>query len=178
MRNKKVKFITRTAIFIALLLVLQFATASMGQFVTGSMVNLVLIVSCLSAGTWTGIMVAIISPFAAKLFGIGPALIQIIPAIAAGNLVYVLSYGVMKKINFEKLKRLKWIVFIVIGAVLKYIVLSILVTSVVLPLSNIPSQMGAKLTAMFGINQLITALIGGFIAMIIVPLVKRGFVKN
>lgn len=178
MNNQKIKFITQTAIFIALLLVLQVATASMGQFVTGSVVNFVLIASCLTSGTWSGVLVALVSPFAAKLFGIGPALIQIVPAIAVANLVYVLFYGAMRKINTEKFKYLKWGAFILAGAIIKYLVLSILVTKIILPLTNVPTPMATKLTAMFGVNQLITALIGGFLAMVIVPLIKKGINKN
>lgn len=176
--NNKIKFITHTAIFIALLVVLQFSTASMGQYVTGSVVNFVLIASCLTAGTWSGLVVALLSPFFAKMFGIGPALIQIVPAIAVANAVFVLSYGIFGKINYEKFKYFKWIVFVLVGAFLKYIVLNLLVTKVVLVFSTVPSPMVAKLTAMFGVNQLITALIGGFLAMLIVPAIKRGIDKR
>ncbi|MEE1043151.1 MAG: ECF transporter S component, partial [Clostridia bacterium] len=142
--------------------------------VTGSVVNFVLIASCLTAGTWSGIVVALLSPFFAKMFGIGPALIQIVPAIAVANAVYVLSYGILGKFDFKKFGYIKWLVSVLAGAFLKYIVLNLLVTKVVLAFSTVPSPMIAKLTAMFGVNQFITALIGGFLAMIIVPAVKKG----
>ena len=176
--NKKTKFVTRTAIFIALLLVLQFSTASMGQYVTGSVVNFILIAACLTAGIPSGVVVAFLSPFFAKMFGIGPALIQIVPAIAVANVVYVLSYGLFGKVKCKKYKYVLWIIFVLAGAFLKYIVLNLLVTKVVLVFSTVPSPMVAKLTAMFGVNQLITALIGGILAMIIVPVVKRGIDKR
>ncbi len=176
--NKKTKFITRTALFIALLLVLQFSTASMGQYVTGSVVNFVLIASCLTAGPWSGFVVALLSPFFAKLFGIGPALIQIVPAIAVANVVYVLFYGLIGKFNCKKYKYVWWVFCVLTGAFLKYFVLNILVTRVVLVFTSVPTPMITKLTAMFGINQLITALIGGILAMMIVPMVKRGMDKR
>lgn len=176
--SEKTKFITRTSLFIALLLVSQFSTASMGQYATGSVVNFILIASCLTAGTWSGFVVAFLSPFFAKMLGIGPALIQIVPAIAVANAAYVLFYGLIGKINCKKYKYVWWVFFVMAGAFLKYFVLNILVTKVVLVFASVPTPMVTKLTAMFGINQLITALIGGVLAMIIVPMVKRGIDKR
>mgnify|MGYP007098824989 FL=1 len=50
--NKKTLWITETAVMIALLVALQWATKPLGQFVTGSCVNLVLGVSVLVGGLW------------------------------------------------------------------------------------------------------------------------------
>ena len=48
MKNK-VLWITRTAVMMALLVTLQWATSGLGQFVTGSCVNAVLVVATLAA---------------------------------------------------------------------------------------------------------------------------------
>ena len=50
---KKTIWIVRTAVCLALLLVLQVATKSLGQFVTGSCVNLVLAMAALTGGVWS-----------------------------------------------------------------------------------------------------------------------------
>jgi hypothetical protein len=89
--NGKVLWITRTAVFIALLIVMQAATSSLGQYVTGSIVNLILIVSVMTCGYLSGIAVAIVSPIFAKLLGIGP-LWSLIPFIALGNIAIVLIW--------------------------------------------------------------------------------------
>ena len=68
---KKTIWIVRTAVCLALLLVLQVATKSLGQFVTGSCVNLVLAMAALTGGVWSGVIVAVISPFCAYALGIG-----------------------------------------------------------------------------------------------------------
>lgn len=68
---KKTAWIARTAICLALLLCLQFVTKSLGQFVTGSCVNLVIAMAALIGGLWSGLTVAIVSPFCAYLLGIG-----------------------------------------------------------------------------------------------------------
>ena len=83
MKNK-ILWITRTAVMMALLVTLQWATSGLSQFVTGSCVNAVLAVATLTAGLWSGVAVALLSPFCAFLLGIGPKLIQMVPAIALG----------------------------------------------------------------------------------------------
>jgi len=76
-------------VMLALLVTLQAVTKSAGQYVTGSCVNLILAVTALTAGLGSGAAVAALSPFFAFLLGIGPQLLPIVPAIALGNLAYV-----------------------------------------------------------------------------------------
>src|SRR5690554_5821411 len=91
--NKKVLWITRTASFVALLVVLQFATSFLNNtMITGSIVNLILIISVMMGGLLCGSTVAVLSPIFAKFFGIGP-LWTIIPFIALGNITLVLLWG-------------------------------------------------------------------------------------
>ena len=112
MKNSKILWITRTAVLLALLIALQWATAGTqvfaGQYITGSCVNAVLAVAVLFSGVWSGVTIALLSPFFAKALGIGPQLIQIVPAIAAGNLVdcflgimAVVLQGAMKSIGLS-----------------------------------------------------------------------------
>ena len=83
----KISGIARTAIFIALLIVLQAGTSLLGNTIlTGSVVNMMLIVSVMTCGILPGISVGAVSPVIAKLIGIGP-LWSIIPFIVAGNIV-------------------------------------------------------------------------------------------
>ena len=91
--NSKTRWITETAIMLAMLVILQAVTKSAGQLVTGSCVNAVLAVSVLVSGCASGLTVALVSPFVAFLLGIGPQLLPIVPAIALGNAVYVLMLG-------------------------------------------------------------------------------------
>ena len=87
--NRSLKTLCRTAIFLALLIAVQFVTRSMGQYVTGSLVNLILIASGLMCGLWGGLAVAVLSPICAFFIGIGPAFPQVVPAVALGNAVLV-----------------------------------------------------------------------------------------
>ncbi|MBQ8238882.1 MAG: ECF transporter S component [Oscillospiraceae bacterium] len=160
-------WVTRTGVLIALLVVLQWATSAMGQYVTGSCVNAVLAVATLAGGLWSGVAVAALSPFCAKLFGIGPQLIQIIPAIAAGNLVFVLV------LHF--VCRKQKIVGLICGAAAKFGTLYLLVVQFIVPMlaENLKPQQIATFSAMFSYPQLITALIGGSVAMAILPVLKH-----
>ena len=65
---KKTIWIAQTAVCLALLLAVQFVTKSLGQFVTGSCVNLVLAMAALSGGLWSGVAVAVLSPFCCLLY--------------------------------------------------------------------------------------------------------------
>ena len=71
MNNISIKFITSTGVFLAMLIIFQSLTASLGQQVTGSLVNFTLVAACLLAGWKSGLVIALLSPFFAKLFGRG-----------------------------------------------------------------------------------------------------------
>ena len=51
--------VTETGVLLALLIVLQAATRSAGQYVTGTCVNAVLALAVLAAGLWSGAAVAV-----------------------------------------------------------------------------------------------------------------------
>ena len=86
--NKKIRWITETAILLALLVTLQAVTKGFGQLVTGSCVNAVLAIAALVGGLASGLTVALISPVLAFLLGIAPQILTV-PAIMVGNSVYV-----------------------------------------------------------------------------------------
>ena len=89
--KQKVLWITETAILLALLLVFQVVTKPLGQLVTGSLVNLVLIVAVMVAGLASGLTIAIVSPILASILGISPLWV-LVPFIALGNTVLVLIW--------------------------------------------------------------------------------------
>ena len=60
--NKKIRWITETALMLALLVTLQWLTKPMGQLVTGSFVNAVLALTVLLSGLSGGVGVALASP--------------------------------------------------------------------------------------------------------------------
>lgn len=169
--KKKTLWIAETAVMIALLVALQGLTKPAGQFVTGSCVNLILGVSTLVGGLWCGLTVALLSPFFAFLLGIGPALIQIVPAIAVGNIVLVLVLWLICR----KVKKLSPLSYggAVAASVCKFAVLYALVVLLLLPLLGLPEKQVAMMSAMFSWPQLVTALIGSFLAVTISPAIRK-----
>lgn len=175
MKNKTL-WLTRTAILLALLLVLQFATKPLGQFVTGSCVNLVLAVAALCVGLWSGLLIAVVSPFLAFMLQIAPMPITLVPGVAVGNAVLVLVLALAAKALLKKSGSRA-----VIGryglaagaAVVKFAVLWLVITRLLIPLAGLPEQKAAALTATFTWPQLITALIGSLIAMTIAPTLSK-----
>lgn len=171
--KKRILWITRTAIFVALLIVIQIATVPFGiTLITGSLVNMILILSVMTCGFSSGLVVALISPVLAKLVGIGPLWV-LIPFIAIGNCsLIVIWYFVAKRAFKEKL--LGQFLALCVGAIGKFLVLYLSIVQVMIPLFlNLPEKQAAVISATFSLSQLLTALIGGIIAILVLPLLKK-----
>lgn len=175
MKNKGVRFIVYTALFIALLVVFQALSARLGQMVTGSLVNLVLIAACVLGGWKSGLVVALVSPIFAKFFGIGP-LWELIPFVALGNAALVGVYALVLKIKLPLYVR--WVIAVILAAGIKFAVLFVSIAKIMVPYLGLPPKKAAMISTMFGTPQLVTALIGGAVALVVIPLVKRGLDKS
>ena len=174
--HKKILWITTTAMLLALLITLQWATAGTqafaGQYITGTCVNAVLAVAALSGGFWCGAVVALASPFCAFLLGIGPKLLPIVPGIAAGNLVLVallyLLVGKQKNLLIKGAGAAA-------ASVAKFLTLFILVNKVIVPWFGytIPAKPAQTFAVMFSWPQLVTALLGCALALSLLPLLSK-----
>jgi hypothetical protein len=176
-----VRWLTRTAVLTALLIAVQWATAGTqafaGQYITGSLVNCVLAVAALFGGLWAGVTVALLSPFCAFLLGIGPALIQLVPCIALGNTIYVVALWLLAgRLAMPVWKRA---VSVAIAATAKFLTLYLAVVKVVIPVMGdaLKAPQVQKFTAMFSLPQLVTALAGGALAMLILPVLRKAIQK-
>lgn len=176
--NKKIRWITETAIMLALLVTLQALTKPAGQFVTGSCVNAVLAVAVLVGGLWSGITIALVSPILAFLLGIAPQILTV-PAIMAGNTVFVLLLHLIAGAKVASV--VKRIVAWLVAAVAKFATLYVIVVKIIcgvmsaslLAAGTLKQPMLKALPATFSWPQLITALIGGGVAMLIVPAIRK-----
>ena len=186
--RKKIRWITETAVMLALLVCLQWVGSFVPdqmtkQLVTGTMVNCVLAVTVLMAGLSSGITVALISPVFAFLFGIAPNFVTVLP-IMVGNSCYVaLLYciaGKARKFGWRQPAAL------VSAAVVKFGVLYVLVVKVICGVASgallgrkignivvLAPPMLKMLPTMFAWPQLVTALAGGVIALSIVPVLRK-----
>lgn len=177
MKNGKIRIITRTAVLIALLITLQWATAGTqafaGQYITGSLVNCVLAIAAIFGGLWCSVTVAILSPFFAFMLGIGPKLLQIVPCIAFGNLVYVL---LLERLLGRKIRPVWYqCLGLVFSAAAKFGALYAAVIKILIPAmgDGLKAPQIQTFTAMFSWPQLVTALLGGTLALLILPVLRK-----
>ena len=185
--NKKIRWITETAIMQALLVTLQALTKPMGQLVTGSCVNAVLAVAALVGGLGCGITVALISPIFAFLFGIAPNFITVLP-IMLGNTCFVALLRLIAGRTLRPFWRQP--VALATAAIAKFGILYLLVVRLICGVAA-DALLGKKLgqtvllappmlnmlPAMFTWPQLVTALIGGAVALAIVPALRKALRK-
>ena len=173
--NKKIRWITETGVMLALLIALQWVGSQipapmLKQLVTGSLVNAVLAVTVLVAGLPSGITVALISPVMAYLLSI-PTQVVAIPAIMVGNTVFVILLYYIAGRN----SRIIWRQFAawLIAAAVKFAALYALVVWMICGLVLAGDPQAAKLMTPFSWPQLVTALIGGGVALLLVPLLRK-----
>lgn len=175
--KSKIRWIVETGIFLAMLIVVQAVTKPLSTIVTGSAVNFILIASTLLVGISSGIIIAVVSPFLAMLLGIVPLPIFFVPVVALGNLVLVLTFGlILKKVNTNNITKriVYWVITIILAAILKFFTLYLGIKWLVVPLMTSIKNAPVKAPiALFSTTQIFTALIGGFIALLIVPIIKK-----
>ena len=180
--NKKIRWITETAVMLALLVSLQAFTKPMGQLVTGSCVNAILAVSALVGGLSCGLTVALISPVLAFLLGIAPQILTV-PAIMVGNSVFVVLLALLADKSGKNI--IKQIVAWLVATVAKFASLYAIVVWLIcgflsenlLASGVMKAPMLKALPATFSWPQLFTALIGGALALLIVPVLRKALHK-
>ena len=185
--NQKIRWITETAVMLALLVALQAVTKPLGQLVTGSVVNGVLAPTVLLVGISGGVTVALISPIFAFLLGIAPNFVTVLP-IMLGNTCFVVLLRLIAGSSHKPLWRQP--VALVSAAVVKFGVLYLLVVEVICGVAS-GALLGKKLGSvvvlappmlkllptMFAWPQLFTALIGGAAALLIAPMLRKALHK-
>ncbi len=172
--HNKVRWITETAILLALLLAFQLTNLG-NQIVTGSCVNCVLAIATIFSGIWSGLVIALVSPVLATwVFHIAPEVTA--PAIMVGNSVLViLLHFLSGKALWRNI--LAWLA----AAVAKFAALYAIVAGIICGLAAdslleaglLKVPMLKMLPVTFSWPQLVTALIGGGIAMLLVPALRK-----
>ena len=181
--DHKIKWITRTALCTALVLLAQMigkllpagaviaGPFSLNQLITGSLVNLVLILAAASAGVWSGVTCGVISSILAALLGMTPVPF-IVPAIALGNAVIAAAaWFFFTRFNGIGIRAAG----VVLGAAVKCAVLWLTVPTLLGILPDIPPKQVQMLSVMFSWPQFVTAMIAGMLALLVYPALCRSF---
>jgi len=184
-KHQKVLWITRTAILIALLVVLQAVSISFSaslpppfnSIITGSIVNAMLVISVMTCGIATGATVAVVSPVFPTLLGFGPVW-PLVPFIALGNVTLVTIWYFIGNIKTRN-KYISYFIALPVAAVAKFAVLySGVVLIAVGLLLDLPEKQANTIGGMFSFPQLITASIGGALAIAVFPVLKRALDRS
>ena len=171
LKHEKVQWITRTAVLIAATVALQAVTLQFGnQILTGSIVNLMLVLSVMVCGLATGLTVSVVTPILPTLLNFGPPW-PLVPFIAVGNMALVFLWHVIGNRELG-IKYVPYILALVAGATAKFLVLYFGVVQIALPyilgMSGYP-----VLSVMFSYPQLITAATGGTCATFLLPTLRK-----
>ena len=182
----KLRYMTQTAVLLALLITLQAVTKPLGQLVTGSCVNAVLALTVLLIGMQGGLTLAVISPVVAFLLGIAPNVVTVLPIMLA-NACFVSMLWL-----FGRGKQPLWRkgVAVAASAGVKFGLLYVLVVKTICGFASgallgkklgqtvvLAPPMLEKLPGMFTWPQLITAIIGAVIALSLTPVLEKAIKK-
>lgn len=180
--NQKIRWITETAVMLALLVALQALTKPMGQLVTGSCVNAVLAISVLVGGLGCGLVAALCSPVLAFLLGIAPQILTV-PAIMVGNTVFVVLLRLLADKTGKNIVKqvIAWLSaaaakFASLYAIVVWLICGVL-SQQLLESGVMKAPMLKVLPATFSWPQLFTALIGGAVALVIAPTLRKALHK-
>lgn len=159
--KKNVVWLTRTGLLLSCLIVVQLLPfpSPLKQFITGPLVNMVLLIAVISTDFLSGTIIAIVSPILALLMGTHSALgvlLPVVPFIMLGNVVYVTFFHVFRGKNKQLFSQS---IGLVLGSVVKFLILYSAVTYLV----KVPTPIAQAM----GVVQLYTALGGGILAILI-----------
>jgi len=177
MNKFSVKKLVLTGLLLGLVIAAQqfrWVNPQIGQMITGSLVNVILIVAAVWVGLSSGLFIAVLSPIFAWLITPGPVmqmLPQLVIVIAAGNIALVVIAWLFRNKNFGFFG-----VGLALGSAAKAALIwggMLLLISPMLFGANVPAPMQASLTGFWTIAQWVTPFIGSFIVLLLRPVLNK-----
>jgi len=170
--NRKSLFIARLSLLIAVTLSIQ--TLGLPQPVTGPLINTLLFLTSAFLGIPAGITLGLITPVVALIRGQLPIILApMVPFIVLGNASLVLIYSLVDWILCAHTQK-QWVLLVPItcASTGKFLLL-LLSVRIVVPLI-IGHRLPRHFELMMTLPQLLTALIGGIIFLILLRFIKYG----
>lgn len=169
----KSKKLVRTAILLSLSIGVQALGRSypqISQVFVGSIVNAALILAIFASGASWAVLLGSLTPFLAWIIGQLPGPMgPFVPFIMIGNAIYTISFYALKRD-----KELRNYVVLPISALLKFLFLLLSAGKLIYVFNlGLPEKVASKLAIMMGIPQLTTAVIGGYIGLLLVRILVR-----
>ncbi len=176
MKKVNTRNIARTGILMALLFVVQLIgtiiPAPANSFVVGPLVNACILVATVALGIWGGVAISVIAPFSSLFLnhaGMAPVLIAFAPIIAIGNILFALIFFMLYKKNN--------VVKVALSSILKFAFLWGAII-LFLNITNTTGKVATTLSFLFSWPQLITAIAGGAVALIIIKALGKTLDKG
>lgn len=171
--NTNSKKLVRSALLLALAIAIQAIGSripQLSQLFVGSVVNAVLLMGVMICGTTWACMIGGLTPLLAWLIGqLAAPMGPFVPFIMIGNIILVLIFGLLYSDS-----KIRQIAGLILGAFLKFCFLYLSASKLVALFNlGIPKPIASKLVIMMGIPQLTTALIGGFIALLLFNILNK-----
>ncbi|ERI90172.1 hypothetical protein HMPREF1982_04112 [Clostridiales bacterium oral taxon 876 str. F0540] len=173
MKNNDVKKLVQSSLLLAVVIVFQIIGSripGLNQYIVGSVVNAALLVTVFVSGTFYGTAVGVLTPWTALLVGqLKPAMAPFIPFIMLGNAIFAIAFGIIyKREPFGKYAG------IIIGAILKFGFLYLSANKIIYALNmNFPKKVAEALSVAMGATQLVTALLGGLLAFVLIEIIFK-----
>ncbi len=172
--SRKTRLITETALLLALSIASQFLK-NVSVYITGPIINCILIIAVLEVGLASGLIISVITPVTSFLITGSPimkALPLVMPSVMIGNAVIVLMVWLIYRKAGKNL-----ILALGAGTVLKAVVMGLLISVIIIPIMGpntaLPEMALNTARFTFSVTQLIAAAIGSVLAYIIwIPLKK------
>lgn len=169
----KSKNLARTAILLSISIGVQALGRSypqISQVFVGSIVNAALILSVFTSGLSWAVLLGSLTPFLAWIIGQLPGPMgPFVPFIMIGNAIYIISFYALKGE-----KKLNNYIALLIAAFLKFLFLWLSAGKLIYLFNlGLPEKVASKLAIMMGIPQLTTAIIGGYIGLLLVRVLAK-----
>lgn len=172
MNRLSTQVIARTAVLLALTVVFQalgryIPLGPNSNFIVGPLVNACLMVAAATVGIWGSSIIAVAAPFGALMTGAAVPL-PFVPFVALGNLSIVLVFYFF----YRRGNTIGNLAGVLLGSLVKF---GVLFGSIVvfLRFANLPAKKASAMLLTFSWPQLVTALIGGALALAIIFLLPR-----
>ncbi len=176
MKKTPIQAITRTGILLALMIAVQYMKG-ISPWITGPLVNAILVLATLGVGIYSGIALSVLAPITAQLIlHAKPNILTgytLILVIMLGNLIYVFAVWLATRRNDRADAPLA--TGLIAGSVVKWLVMWALVSWVIIPVFHevLGPVVIATLQSNYAVLQLGAAIIGSVLAFLVwMPLRK------
>jgi hypothetical protein len=178
--QRRVSWIAQAALLLAILLVVQLVAFTIpksvpivSQLFTGTLVNLVLIVGSATVGLAGTAVAAFLSPMLAFVLGQMKFVHMILPVGIGNLLIVVITWMFFRRRDALKQPVIMDSLGILLGAIVKWLFLWVFTVLIIVPMFFLETPAANALSTMFSWPQLITALLGGVIAVLVLPAIRN-----